>query len=201
MGRSGFDAAHPRAQRAREFLLRTQRADGSWWGRWGANFVYGTWSALSGLRAIGDRPEDPHLRRAVAWLEAHQHADGGFGETLASYADESLAGRGEATPSQTAWGLMGLLAGAREVRPSAIRAAEWLLRHQQADGEWRESLFTGTGFPRHFYLRYGYYRAYFPLMALGQLREALRRASGDPIAATAPRATASGDRYAPEVAA
>lgn len=181
MARSGLDATYSRARHAREFLLRTQRADGSWWGRWGANFVYGTWSALAGLRAIGDRPEDPHLRRAVAWLEVHQNADGGFGETLASYGDESLAGRGTSTPSQTAWGLMALLAGAREVRASALRAADWLLRHQETAGDWRESLFTGTGFPRHFYLRYGFYRAYFPLMALGQLRTALRQTSAEPV--------------------
>ncbi|HZR79533.1 MAG TPA: squalene--hopene cyclase [Candidatus Binatia bacterium] len=179
MGRSGIPASESRARAARDFLLRTQRPDGSWWGRWGSNFVYGTWSALSGLRAIGDAPEEPHLRRAVAWLESHQNGDGGFGETLESYADEALAGRGESTASQTAWGLMGLLAGAREVRPSAVRAAEYLVRTQAAEGRWREEPFTGTGFPRHFYLRYCGYSAYFPLMALGQLRAALARERGD----------------------
>lgn len=179
MGSSGFDLSFGRARRAREFLLRGQRPDGSWWGRWGANFVYGTWAALEGLQAIGDGPDAPHVRRAVAWLEAHQNADGGFGESLRSYDDESLAGCGESTPSQTAWGLLGLIAGQHGASGAALRAAAYLVERQGADGRWPEAEFTGTGFPRHFYLRYCMYSDYFPLMALGRLRERLAATRGD----------------------
>jgi squalene-hopene/tetraprenyl-beta-curcumene cyclase len=133
---------------------------------------------LSGLRAIGDDLAAPHVRRAVAWLESRQNADGGWGETLASYADESLAGRGESTASQTAWALLGLLAGADGLSPAMIRGALYLLDRQRSDGSWDESLFTGTGFPRHFYLRYDMYRNYFPLMALGGVRRRLAALAG-----------------------
>ena len=170
MGGAGFDLRFDRARRAKEFLLRTQREHGAWWGRWGGNFIYGTWSALAGLRAIGDDLDAPHIRRAAAWLTAVQNADGGWGETLDSYADESRAGQGASTPSQTAWALLGLLAAERGVSPAVERGVQWLLDRQDANGSWDETLFTGTGFPGHFYLRYWMYRDYFPLMALGQFR-------------------------------
>jgi squalene-hopene/tetraprenyl-beta-curcumene cyclase len=170
MGTHGFDLRFGRAQRGHAFLLRTQRADGSWWGRWGGNFIYGTWSALSGLRAIGDDLNAPHIRRAVAWLKAHQNPDGGWGEALETYADERLAGRGESTASQTAWALLGLLAGERSLSPELRRGIDYLLERQRGDGSWEELHFTATGFPRHFYLRYHMYRNYFPLMALGRFR-------------------------------
>jgi squalene-hopene/tetraprenyl-beta-curcumene cyclase len=174
MGNYGFDLRSNRARRAHEFILRTQRTDGSWWGRWGANFLYGTWSVLSGLSAIGDNLDAPHVRRAVAWLKSRQNADGGWGETIASYDDERLAGHGDSTPSQTAWALLGLLAGEHLPSPEVSRGVSHLLDRQRRDGTWDESLFTGTGFPRHFYLRYAMYRNYFPLMALGQFRQRLQ---------------------------
>lgn len=173
MGTYGYDLRFNRARRAHDFVLATQRPDGSWWGRWGVNFIYGTWSVLSGLRAIGDDLRAPHVRRGVAWLKAHQNADGGWGETVASYDDERLAGCGESTASQTAWAMLGLLAGEDGVGPEVLRGAEFLIARQRRDGEWDETLFTGTGFPRHFYLRYDMYRNYFPLMALGGVRQRL----------------------------
>jgi len=169
MGRVGYGTDFGRARRALEFVRRTQRADGSWWGRWGVNFIYGTWSVLMGLQSIGEDMKAPYVRKAVDWLASRQNADGGWGETVASYDDESLAGRGESTPSQTAWAVMGLVA-ADGPRAAIERGVDWLVRTQDADGTWAEQPWTGTGFPRHFYLRYHLYRHYFPLMALGQYR-------------------------------
>jgi squalene-hopene/tetraprenyl-beta-curcumene cyclase len=134
------------------------------------NYVYGTWSVLSGLRAIGEDLDRPYVRQAVAWLKSRQNEDGGWGETCDSYGDASLAGRGPSTPSQTAWALLGILAGEDALSPEVVRGIEYLSRTQQADGTWDELHFTGTGFPRHFYLRYYMYRNYFPLMALGLFR-------------------------------
>ena len=170
MGEYGYDFEMRRAKRALEFIKRTQEPDGSWWGRWGVNYIYGTWSVLSGLRAIGEDLRQPYVRRAVAWLKSRQNDDGGWGETCDSYADPSLAGRGPSTPSQTAWALLALLAGEDELSPELARGIDQLTRQQQADGTWDELHFTGTGFPRHFYLRYYMYRNYFPLMALGLFR-------------------------------
>jgi len=112
----------------------------------------------------------PYVRRAVRWLESRQNADGGWGETIASYDDERLAGKGPSTPSQTAWALMGLIAAGEANGRVVERGVDHLVRNQNADGTWDEQEFTGTGFPRHFYLRYHMYRHYFPLMALGQYR-------------------------------
>ena len=170
MGSAGYGLDFRRAKRAVEYLRRTQRADGSWWGRWGCNFVYGTWCALAGLERIGEDMSAPWIRRAVEWLVARQNLDGGWGETLESYVDESRAGRGDSTASQTAWAVLGLLAGDGPHGHAVTRGIDWLVRAQTADGTWSEQAFTGTGFPGHFYLRYHLYRHYFPLMALGQFR-------------------------------
>ena len=179
MGEFGWDLDMRRAKRALAFIHRTQEHDGSWWGRWGVNYIYGTWSVLSGLRAIGEDLRQPYVRRAVQWLKERQNEDGGWGETCDTYADASLAGRGPSTPSQTAWALLGLLAGEDALSPELIRGIEHLARTQQRDGTWDELHFTGTGFPKHFYLRYYMYRNYFPLMALGLFRA--RAATATPV--------------------
>ncbi len=196
MGSYGYDLRSSRARNAHRFLLRTQRTNGAWWGRWGANFIYGTWSVLAGLKAIGDDQHAPHVRRAVAWLKHHQNQDGGWGETLASYDDETLAGHGESTASQTSWAILGLLAGEEGISPELYRGVNYLLGTQNPDGTWNERLWTGTGFPRHFYLRYDGYRIYFPLMALGQARQRLLtlRARGTTTLEIAPPRTLEGSK-------
>jgi squalene-hopene/tetraprenyl-beta-curcumene cyclase len=170
MGEYGYDLEMRPARRALEFVRRTQEVGGSWWGRWGVNHIYGTWSVLAGLRAIGEDLERPYVRRAVRWLKEHQNPDGGWGETCDSYGDATLAGTGPSTPSQTAWAILGLLAGEDEISPELVRGITHLATTQRPDGTWDERHFTGTGFPRHFYLRYYMYRNYFPLMALGRFR-------------------------------
>jgi squalene-hopene/tetraprenyl-beta-curcumene cyclase len=170
MGVLGFDATYPPAARGIAFLKATQEANGSWYGRWGVNYIYGTWSVLAGLRMIHEEMAQPYVRRAVEWLVSVQNEDGGWGETCDSYRDPTLAGVGPSTPSQTAWAVMGLL-HAGEVQHPAVRAGiDYLLQRQQADGGWEERAFTGTGFPRVFYLRYHMYCKYFPLWALALYR-------------------------------
>jgi squalene-hopene/tetraprenyl-beta-curcumene cyclase len=157
----------PRVGAGREWLLRAQEPDGSWFGRWGANHVYGTGAAVPALVAAGVGPEHPSIRRAVRWLETHQNPDGGWGEDLRSYRDPAWRGRGRSTPSQTAWALLALIAaGARG--QAAVRGIDWLVRAQRPDGDWDEPEFTGTGFPGDFYIRYHLYRLHFPVMALGR---------------------------------
>jgi squalene-hopene/tetraprenyl-beta-curcumene cyclase len=178
MASVGYRADHPAARRAIRWLDRNQSPDGAWWGRWGVNYIYGTWSALMGLRAIGVDMSQPWIRRAVAWLKSHQNEDGGWGESPLSDKDPAWRGRGTTTASQTAWALMGLLAGEDELSQNAMRGAAWLAEHQNAAGSWDEPEFTGNGFPNHFYLRYHMYSHYFPLMALGRLRRRLLEAAG-----------------------
>jgi squalene-hopene/tetraprenyl-beta-curcumene cyclase len=176
------EPGHERSvERGVEYLLREQEQDGSWWGRWGVNYVYGTAAALPALEAAGLGPDNAAMRRGVAWLEAHQNGDGGFGEDCRSYnvGDEGrrFAGRGESTPSQTAWALMGLVAGGAAASEAAARAVRWLCERQRDDGDWDEAYFTGTGFPRDFLIRYHLYRIVWPLIALGRYRRALRCSS------------------------
>jgi squalene-hopene/tetraprenyl-beta-curcumene cyclase len=158
--------------RALAYLRLAQEPEGSWFGRWGVNYVYGTSNVLNGLARAGIPASDPMVARALRWLESVQNDDGGFGEGLQSYADRARMGEGRSTASQTAWGAMALLAYRPASDPAVARAVAWLVSRQLAAGpdagSWREEEFTGTGFPRHFYIRYHLYRHYFPLMALGR---------------------------------
>ncbi len=168
VARVGKRLGHVAVDRAVEYLRRTQEADGSWFGRWGVNYIYGTWQALTGLRAAGVPAHDPAIVAGAQWLIAHQQSTGGWGETADSYIDTSLRGQGRETASQTAWALMGLVSAGMHDHPAAQRGVQYLLAHQNHDGSWHETEFTGTGFPRVFYLRYHYYCIYFPLMALAR---------------------------------
>jgi squalene-hopene/tetraprenyl-beta-curcumene cyclase len=157
----------PEAQAGIRYLLAEQEADGSWFGRWGANFVYGVGAVVPALAAAG-MAAHPSVRRAVAWLESVQNDDGGFGEDLRSYRDREWSGRGTSTASQTAWALLALQA-AGETGETVERAVGFLVETQRADGSWDEAYFTGTGFPGDFYLNYHLYRQVFPVMALGRV--------------------------------
>jgi squalene-hopene/tetraprenyl-beta-curcumene cyclase len=168
LGKRGYRLGDPAVDRAMDYLRRTQEADGSWFGRWGVNYIYGTWQVLMGLEAVGVPSDDPLMRRGAAWLFAHQQSCGGWGETCDSYRDASLRGQGEPTPSQTAWALLGLIAAGHASHPAVQRGIRYLAETQNEDGTWDETEFTGTGFPQVFYLRYHLYRIYFPLMALGR---------------------------------
>ncbi|HET8604275.1 MAG TPA: squalene--hopene cyclase [Marmoricola sp.] len=155
-------------RRGVRWLLDAQEADGSWFGRWGTNHVYGTGAVVPALIETGTPVGDPVIRRAVAWLEAHQNSDGGWGEDLRSYVDPAWIGRGDSTPSQTAWALLALLAAGGHRSPAVRRGVGWLVDHQRPDGGWDEHRYTGTGFPGDFYIGYHLYRQVFPLWALGR---------------------------------
>jgi len=167
LGQMGWAANHPVIQRARAFIRHDQTPDGSWFGRWGVNYVYGTSGVLRALERIGLSTQ-PDCQRAAAWLRSVQNSDGGFGETVLSYYDTALKGKGSSTASQTAWGLIGLLATTEPGDPSIERAVAWLVERQNEDGTWDEPEFTGTGFPCVFYLKYHLYRNSFPLYALAR---------------------------------
>ena len=166
--------------RALRFLWRTQEPDGSWYGRWGMNYIYGTWSALCALNAAGVGSDAPEVQRAVQWLEAIQNPDFGWGENGESY---KLHYQGyepaASTASQTAWALLGLMAAGRVDHPAVERGVRYLQRMQGSDGFWPETRFTATGFPRVFYLRYHGYAKFFPLWALARYRN-LRSAGSRP---------------------
>ena len=166
----GAKPEEPAIQRAISYLRRTQDRDGSWFGRWGVNYIYGTWQAIVGLNAAGVRSDDPAIKRAANWLLAHQHACGGWGESPDSYDDPLLRGKGSVTASQTAWAVLGLIAAGLANHKATSRGIYYLLDTQRPDGGWDELEFTGTGFPRVFYLRYHYYPIYFPLLALAEFR-------------------------------
>ncbi|RME95864.1 MAG: squalene--hopene cyclase [Verrucomicrobia bacterium] len=203
LGCMGHSLEDPAVRRAVDYILREQEPNGSWFGRWGVNFIYGTAMVLPGLRAVGFDMKDPRILKAGRWLVSCQNEDGGWGESCGSYMEETLHGKGPTTPSQTAWALMALLAIDDPEFDEAIRGGvEWLLRHQRPDGTWDQEHYTGTGFPgygigerirhknnlavlaqgcelaRGFMLNYTMYRHYFPLQALARAREYFRRRRG-----------------------
>jgi squalene-hopene/tetraprenyl-beta-curcumene cyclase len=171
LARVGRPQDRPALERAIAYLRSSQESDGSWFGRWGTNYIYGTWSVLVAFAAAGIGAEDPAVRRAVTWLASCQQADGGWGESNDSYLDPDLAGRGlGSTPYQTAWALLALMAAGATDASVLRRGVQFLLRAQQADGLWDHPSYTAPGFPRVFYLRYHGYCAYFPLWALARYR-------------------------------
>ncbi|MFL5328005.1 MAG: squalene--hopene cyclase [Gemmataceae bacterium] len=168
LGHYGIGLGHPAVDRAIEFLRRTQEPDCGWPGRWGVNYIYGTWQVLQGLAAIGFDTTDLMVRRAAEWLKRVQQPSGAWGESCASYDDRSLAGVGAPTASQTAWALLGLIAAGEADSPAVEAGVDWIVKTQKSDGMWQEDHFTGTGFPKVFYLKYHYYALYFPLMTLAR---------------------------------
>jgi squalene/oxidosqualene cyclase-like protein len=173
----GIGIAHPGVRKAVRFLRAKQGDDGSWYGRWGVDYIYGTAHVLRGVCAIGIDMNQKWLARARHWLEAHQNLDDGWGESCASYLDSAEKGRGESTASQTAWSLMGLCAFPDVNRRSVHRGIAFLLERQKPDGTWDERVPTGTGFPGVLYLRYDYYRISWPLRALANYAARLEKDS------------------------
>jgi squalene-hopene/tetraprenyl-beta-curcumene cyclase len=162
----GYDKNHPAVRKALKFIRDEQEPDGSWFGRWGVNYIYGTALVLRGLEAMSIDHHEPYVQQAAEWIRMVQNPDGGWGETCGSYDDPNTKGVGPSTPSQTAWAVMGLLAAADTRSESLARGIIYLLKTQKKDGSWDETWYTGTGFPRVFYLMYHMYRDYFPLIAL-----------------------------------
>lgn len=172
LGHFGFGKEFKPVAKGIEFIKQTQDESGAWWGRWGVNYIYGTHGVLCGLAKAGEDMSQPYIRRAVEWLYAMQQESGAWGEDCESYRNKALAGKGEATPSQTAWAIMALIAAGETADPRVAKGVNWLIKTQRPQGGWDEQKFTGTGFPNAFYLNYHYYREYFPLMALARYRNA-----------------------------
>jgi squalene-hopene/tetraprenyl-beta-curcumene cyclase len=170
----GMPSGDPVMARALAYLRREQEADGSWYGRWGTNYIYGTWSVLCALNAAGVAHDDPAMLRAVDWLVSVQRDDGGWGEDEESYGGAPHGGYKESTPSQTAWAVLGLMAAGATDHAATARGIAWLARAQNPDGGWTEQPYTAVGFPRVFYLRYHGYKLYFPLLALARYRNLSR---------------------------
>ena len=182
----GYTLEDKRVKKAVDFILSEQEPDGSWFGRWGVNYIYGTFLVLRGLDAIGFDRNEPQMQQAAEWLRSVQNGDGGWGESCWTYEDPNTRGEGESRPSQTAWALMGLLSAGDDRSDSVAKGVRWLLEHQQADGSWdestrvggfKQSIVTGTGFPKVYYLAYTLYRQYFPLMALTAYKRTMEGAA------------------------
>jgi squalene-hopene/tetraprenyl-beta-curcumene cyclase len=177
----GYTRKDPRVEKAVQFILKEQESDGSWFGRWGVNYLYGTFLVLRGLEAMGFWNHEPAIQQAAEWIRMVQNADGGWGETCGTYDDPNQRGIGPSTPSQTAWALLGLLAAGDTRSDSVAKGIRWLAEQQHEDGSWSElvpgrngeSYYTGTGFPRVFYLGYHLYKQYFPLLALTTYHRAM----------------------------
>jgi squalene-hopene/tetraprenyl-beta-curcumene cyclase len=166
----GMMPGNPVIVRALAFLRREQEANGSWFGRWGTNYIYGTWSVLCALNAIAMPHDDPMIRRAVDWLLSVQREDGGWGEDEETYRSAPPGRYKESTPSQTSWAVLGLMAAGEVDHQAVARGIAWLIANRRPDGEWTELPYNAVGFPRVFYLRYHGYRLYFPLLALARYR-------------------------------
>jgi len=173
----GVEPSHPATRRGVRYLIRTQERDGSWYGRWGVDYVYGTFLALRGLQAAGESDREAYIQRALEWVRSIQNFDGGWGESCASYDNNSYTAA-ESTASQTAWAVLALLAGGDTTSTSLMDGIEYLIRTQRADGTWNEELATGTGFPKVFYLTYHLYRNSFPLLALNTFLQIDSRTRG-----------------------
>lgn len=173
LAQAGVRSGDPAVRRGIDYLKSTQCDDGSWFGRWGTNYVYGTWSVLSALNAVGEDLGAPYIRRAVEWLKSRQHEDGGWGEAGTTYWENRRSETAESTPSQTAWALLGLMAAGEVASPAVRRGVAHLLAAPRDGHKWHEEMFTAVGFPRVFYLRYHGYSAYFPLWALARYRNLL----------------------------
>jgi squalene-hopene/tetraprenyl-beta-curcumene cyclase len=184
MSTYGYTSKDRRIERAIKFIYSEQEPDGSWFGRWGVNYLYGTFLVLRGLESIGVWNHEPEIQQAAEWIRMVQNADGGWGESCRSYDEPNSRGIGVSTPSQTAWGILGLLSAGDTRSDSVAKGVRWLLDRQTATGSWdestgegpqRQALYTGTGFPRVFYLAYHQYRDYFPLLALTNYKRAMER--------------------------
>jgi squalene-hopene/tetraprenyl-beta-curcumene cyclase len=182
----GYTRRDKRVEKAIQFVLREQESDGSWFGRWGVNYLYGTFLVLRGLEAIGLESNEPAVQQAAEWIRMVQNADGGWGESCGSYDDPLQRGIGPSTPSQTAWAVLGLLAAGDTRSDSVAKGIRWMVERQAPNGAWEEladgrnneSVYTGTGFPRVFYLAYHLYRQYFPVLALTTYKKAMEREAG-----------------------
>jgi squalene-hopene/tetraprenyl-beta-curcumene cyclase len=180
LGYEGFSLEHPQIKDALAYVRAQQEEDGSWYGRWGVNYIYGTWQVLRGMRAMNLDMREPWLQRGREWLESVQHEDGGWGERCNTYDDPVFKGQGPSTASQTAWAVMGLCAFDDPDSPTLKQGIEYLCRMQAADGSWPEEETTGTGFPKVFYLKYDMYRNAWPLLALATYRKLLASRAGTP---------------------
>jgi squalene-hopene/tetraprenyl-beta-curcumene cyclase len=181
VGYEGYNLDDPQVRAGIRYIQNQQEPDGSWYGRWGVNYIYGTWQVLRGLRAMNLDMNQPWIQRGAQWLRSVQHEDGGWGERCNTYDDPVFKGRGPSTASQTAWAIMGLCAMDNPHDPAIQRGVEYLVRTQNSDGSWTEDEITGTGFPKVFYLKYDMYRNAWPLLAMATYRRLLRGQSAGQI--------------------